>query len=245
MSIKNDKERYYTLPVDICGVLRALQTAACSVQVQFDQRSGSFTSCVLDVDSNEHCLLLDELKPPEGHRLLDTGAPFSIRASLDDHRVYASGLQCSRTLNYQSGVLYQVPFPDKILFLQRRDAFRLTLPANLNATAVLSSPTRSGSVSAQVLDVSLTGVRLGFADGILPPLTLEERVDLQITVAELNERICLPAELRNQYPDKESGQTICGFRFVTVNRITQNMLNRFIAQLQQQSPPGLPGLKRL
>lgn len=239
MSIENDKERYYSRPVDVCEVLRTLKSKHCSINLQFDNSPLSYYSLILDVDSQEHHFLLEEVKPPEGHHLIDTGTPFSIRAAVNGIRVHASGMQLAETLNDQSGVLYRVPFPAKVLYLQRRDAFRTPVPTSLTAHASLYSNKRLELISAGVVDVSMTGVRLRFTGEISPTLEIEELFDLQISIPALDQMISAKAELRNQRYDGDCDQTVCGFRFVNVNRISQTIVTRFIAQLQQESQTDL------
>lgn len=235
MFIENDKERYYTRPIDIYGVLHSLQTNNCSINLQFDRSALSFSSLILDVDSQGLHILLDEIKPRAGHHLIDTGTPFSIRASVGGIRVHASGMQLTRTLNDQSGVLYKVPFPEKVLYLQRRDAFRTPVPGTLSVHASISSSKRIAAISGMVMDMSMTGVRICLMGKTSPALNIEELFDLHINGPALEQMINCKAELRNQHFDPDCERTVCGFRFVNVNRISETMLGRFIAQLQLES----------
>ncbi len=237
MPIDNDKERYYTRAVDICGVLRYLQSNHSTISLQFDSSALSYNSLILDVDSQEHHVLFDEIKSREGHCLIDTGTPFSIRASVEGIRVHASGMQLSRTLNDQSGVVYKVPFPEKVLYLQRRDAFRTSVPDSLTVHASMFSSRRIASLSGLVVDISMTGIRIRFTGKASPALDIDELLDLQISAPTLDQTISCRAELRNQRYDDACEQTICGYRFVNVNRISEMMFSKFIAQLQLESRP--------
>jgi len=239
MLIENDKERYYTQAVDIYGVLRALQNKRCSINLQFDSSALSFNSVILDVDSQENHILLDEIKPRQGHRLINSGIPFSIRASVDGIRVHASGLQATRTLNDQSSVLYIIPFPEKVLYLQRRDAFRTPVPVKLTVNASLYSNQHFDVMSAGLVDISMTGVCLCFTGEMSQALKIEDQFDLQISIPSLDQMFLCKAELRNQRFDSNCSRTLCGFRFINVNRIVQAILSRFIAQLHQESQTDL------
>src|SRR5690606_7122771 len=123
----NDLDRHYYSAADIYGVLRALQTDRSSVHIQFEGDTRPYSSMVLDANLQERYFLLDEPTPRDIRQRIENGTPFSLRASVNGIRVHARDLKSEGVLNDESGASYRVTFPERLLYLQRRDAFRASV----------------------------------------------------------------------------------------------------------------------
>jgi flagellar brake protein len=235
MAIKDDQERYYTSPGDIFGVLRALQNDRSPLTVQFSSGGTFYNSLVLDVNIKERYLLLDELTPRDGHALMEAGKLFSLRASINGIRVHARDMRSARTLSDATGILYRVPFPERMLYLQRRDAFRARVPGSLMVNASAHSGKRPDTIlQGKVIDMSATGVRVAFAGETSPPLEIGEILKARIEIPSQDQSIDCQLEVRNQDFNRDRDQTICGLRFHELGRIAQVTVNRFVTQLQRE-----------
>ena len=148
MALNDGPDRYYYGAGDIFGVLRSLQAERSSVNVQFDNGAQLYNTMILDANLAERYFLMDEVTPRDGHRKIEDGVPFSIRASINGIKVHAKDLVRGRVLRNADGIYYQVPFPAKMLYLQRREAFRAYVPGSMATTVRFSSPERSNSRSA-------------------------------------------------------------------------------------------------
>lgn len=234
MALNDGPDRYYYGAGDIFGVLRALQTERSLVNVQFDGSAQLYNTMILDANLQERYFLIDEVTPRDGHRKIDERSKFSIRASIHGIKVHAKDLVSARTLSNADGIYYQVPFPAKMLYMQRREAFRAYIPGSMKTIARLNSRERKAPLEGRVLNMSATGIRIGFPGEVAPELGPMERfnafVDIQVQDTYLE---CEIEIVYYQY-SKERNQTMCGCRFVELPRASQQIVNRFVTFVQRE-----------
>lgn len=234
MALNDGPDRYYYGAGDIFGVLRALQTERSLVNVQFDDGAQLYNTMILDANLQERYFLIDEVTPRDGHRKIDEGSKFSIRASIHGIKVHAKDLVSSKTLSNRDGIYYQVPFPAKMLYMQRREAFRAYVPGSMKTTARYSSEDREQSLFGRVLNMSATGIRVGFPGEAKPELGPMEKFNAFIEIQAQDQNLECQVEIVYYQYSKERDQTMCGCRFVDLPRATQQVVNRFVTFLQRE-----------
>ncbi len=234
MALNDGPDRYYYGAGDIFGVLRALQTERSLVNVQFDDGAQLYNTMILDANLQERYFLIDEVTPRDGHRKIDEGSKFSIRASIHGIKVHAKDLVSSKTLSNRDGIYYQVPFPAKMLYMQRREAFRAYVPGSMKTTARYSSEDREQSLFGRVLNMSATGIRVGFPGEVKPELGPMEKFNAFIEIQAQDQNLECQVEIVYYQYSKERDQTMCGCRFVDLPRATQQVVNRFVTFLQRE-----------
>jgi c-di-GMP-binding flagellar brake protein YcgR len=234
MALNDGPDRYYYGAGDIFGVLRALQTERSLVNVQFDDGAQLYNTMILDANLQERYFLIDEVTPRDGHRKIDEGSKFSIRASIHGIKVHAKDLVSSKTLSNRDGIYYQVPFPAKMLYMQRREAFRAYVPGSMKTTARYSSEDREQSLFGRVLNMSATGIRVGFPGEVKRELGPMEKFNAFIEIQAQDQNLECQVEIVYYQYSKERDQTMCGCRFVDLPRATQQVVNRFVTFLQRE-----------
>lgn len=234
MANNDGQDRYYQSAGDIFGVLRALQTERSSVNVQFDNGAQLYNTMVLEANLKERVFLLDEVTPRDGHRKVEEGVTFSIRASINGIKVHAKDLKSLRTLSDDSGLYYLIPFPPKLLYLQRRDAFRAMVPGSMMAVATYSNAERQESLNGKIINMSATGIRVAFPGEVAPELQANERFDTLIRIQAQEQNLECRAEIVYYEYNKARDLTICGCRFVDLQRPTQLVISRFVTFLQRE-----------
>lgn len=234
MALNDGPDRYYYGAGDIFGVLRALQTERSLVNVQFDNGAQLYNTMILDANLQERYFLIDEVTPRDGHRKIDEGAKFGIRASIHGIKVHAKDLVSTKTLSNRDGIYYQVPFPAKMLYMQRREAFRAYVPGSMKTTARYSSEAREESLLGRVLNMSATGIRVGFPGEVKPELGPMEKFNAFIEIQAQDQNLECQVEIVYYQYSKERDQTMCGCRFVDLPRATQQVVNRFVTFLQRE-----------
>ena len=234
MANNDSEDRYYFGAGDIFGVLRALQTERGSVHVQFDNDAQLYNTMVLEANLKERVFLLDEVTPRDGHRKFDAGLTFSIRASINGIKVHAKDLKSLRTLSNDSGLYYLVPFPPKMLYLQRRDAYRAMVPGSMMAVATCSSEEREVDLHGKVISMSATGIRISFPGEVKPELQANELFETLIEIQAQEKNLEFRTEAVYYEYNKALNLTICGCRFVDLQRPTQLTISRFVTFLQRE-----------
>ncbi|MGM0633661.1 MAG: flagellar brake protein [Pseudomonadota bacterium] len=235
MTFDDNPDRYYTNPGDIFTVFRALQADRSTINVQFDEDGPLHNSLILEARLRERILLFDELTPASANERALAGETFSIRASVNGIRVYAPGLHVLSGHRDRSGIYYRVAFPDRLLYLQRRNAYRVPVPARLALTARCHFEDRPPQ-DAGLENLSATGVRLRLQGSLEPPLppgaSLRIRLPLPAPEQDVLELRC--SMVHQQY-DRGRQLTFCGCRFEDPGRAEQITLNRVVTQMQRDS----------
>ena len=212
MALNDGQDRFYYGAGDIFGVFRALQAERSRVNVQFDDGAQLYNTMILDANLAERYFLMDEITPRDGRRKIEDGASFSIRASINGIKVHARDLVRSRILKNADGIYYQIAFPAKMLYLQRREAFRAYVPGSMSAT----------------------GIHVTFPGKIEPDLQLNERFDALIRIQALEQNVDMKIEIAYYEYNRERNQTMYGCRIVDLQRADQIIINRYVTFLQRE-----------
>lgn len=234
MAINDTQDRHYYSAGDIFSVLRSLQTERSSVNVQFENGAQLYNTMVLDANLKDRYFLLDEVTPRDGHRKINEGIKFSIRASINGIKVHARDLKNAKTLSDESGIYYMIPFPAKLMYMQRREAFRAYVPGSMMAVAQYSSPDRETDLHGKVLNMSATGIRVAFPGEIEPELQANERFNAVIRIQAQEQNLECGIEIVYYEYDKIKKQTVCGCHYVDLQRAAQMTINRFVTFLQRE-----------
>lgn len=234
MALNDGPDRYYYGAGDIYGVLRALQTERSLVNLQFDGSAQLYNTMILDANLQERYFLIDEVTPRDGHRKIDEGTKFSLRASIHGIKVHAKDLVSARTLSNADGIYYQVPFPAKMLYMQRREAFRAYIPGGMKTTARFSTLEREENLFGRILNMSATGIRVGFPGEVKPDFGPMEKFNVLIDIHVQEQVLECEVEIVYFQYSKERNQTMCGCRFIDLPRASQYIVNRFVTFVQRE-----------
>ena len=234
MALNDGQDRFYYGAGDIFGVFRALQAERSRVNVQFDDGAQLYNTMILDANLAERYFLMDEVTPRDGHRKIEDGVTFSIRASINGIKVHAKDLVRGRILKNADGIYYQISFPAKMLYLQRREAFRAYVPGSMAAIARFGSAEREGFLHGRVINMSATGIRVSFPGKIEPELQMNESFDAFIQIQAQEQNLDVKIEIVYYEYNKDRDQTMCGCRFVDLQRANQIIINRFVTFLQRE-----------
>ncbi len=141
-------------------ILTTLKNDRSPLSIKFEQHPQTFISMILDIDANHQFFIIDEINSDEGHQLACLGEPFIITARDNGIVIFFQ----SKVIDYGTidGMsFYRLSFPQHIEHLQRRATARYIVPHELNISADFLIP-KYGRVRANVVDISLSGVRLSF-----------------------------------------------------------------------------------
>lgn len=234
MATNFNQERYYTSTGDIYAVLRALQTDRSSISIQFDDSGAVFASMVLSVNLKEKNFVLDEFSTGEAHRRAEAGTPFTLRASVNGIKVLAKDLRLARVGKDTNGLFYEIDFPEKLLYLQRRDAFRAWVPGTLMVNASCKSENHPKGIKGRIQNMSATGFRLLVDGKIVPEPDMLESFNVTTHLPLIDQDLRCDADAVYAQFVQERNHTIIGFRFGTLGRTEQIAINRFVTQLQRE-----------
>jgi len=221
-------------PVEIVANLRQLQQNHDPLIISFPERSQRFQSYVIDVDRERSRVVLDEIIPSDGERLLQNGEPFRVEAFHDGVRV-AWECRGSVEITEHEGVrCYVSPMPEEVHYHQRRNAFRAALKQSEQITVELAGDKLRTPLQGLLLDISATGCKLripGDVSSSLQAGQVYERFTARLPFGAMT----TPIEVRHIQYEGKLDITFIGARFYRMNGLEQRQVERFVYQLQREA----------
>jgi len=219
---------------DIAFYLRAMKDKRVNLSVYAGRAPTPFLTAVLAVDDARGTLVLDAPRDPA---LLDQAAsasPLVVLTSLEKVKIQFM-VERGTVIDHEGHPAIELPFPSRMLRLQRRDYYRLILPPNPPLRCLMPSPDgESRMVDAAVVDISGGGLAV-----IVPPSGLDVKVDsvidnCQITLPELG-TVTATLQVRNMFRVTERGGTElrAGCQFIGLPAAADALIQRYILRMER------------
>ena len=226
--------------VEIAFILRAIVKSGALVTAYFGPGKDFIVTALLDIDLDGGQILLDSGSNTQLNERLLRGQQLTLVSSQDGVKVQF-GTQRVEAASFEGRLAFQIPFPDRLLKLQRREYYRL--PAPLIRPLKCQVPLADEeTVDTIVGDISLGGVSLM---GEHPRLKLETgqlfegcRIllpDIGTITAKLGVRNSFPVTMKNGAVTRRTG---CAFVELSPNQ--QAMIQRYIIRLERERRAKLP-----
>lgn len=220
--------------VEIAFILRAIMKSGALVTANLGQGKEFVVTAILEVDAERGRALLDSGSNPQLNERVLRGQQLTVVSMQDGVKVEFDVRRVEAT-SFEGRLAFQIPFPDSLVKLQRREYYRL--PAPLRHPLKCQIAVKGGGITdTTVGDISLGGVSL-----------LGEHAALKLEVGELFEscRIALPevgiitAQLavRSSFSiTLKSGAVTrrTGCAFVELSPTQEAMIQRYIIRLERE-----------
>lgn len=221
-------------PLEIFTNLRQLQQNHDPLVITFKDRNQRFQSFLVEADRERGVLALDELVPNDGERFLKSGEAFRVEGFHDGVRIAWDCEDPIEIGELQGARCYWCHLPEKIIYHQRRSAFRAPITQGQLVNIELNGSKLSRALKGQMLDISATGCRLRFSGDIsssLQPGQVYEKLSAQLPVGNLSVAI----ELRHVRFDEKANMTFVGARFHRLGGLEARQVERLVYQLQREA----------
>lgn len=195
-------------------------------------------SMVVSVCSDMSSFMLDAATDSEVHKKISNGQAFSLSTTHDGVDVRAETVQSVETLNDAQGMLYRIPFPSQLLYIQRRDSFRVSLAGLFTVPVSVELPAASeenpiASADCSLSNISANGCLLSVpGEEYILPSDCEEALLLTFELPETNERLSLESRICHSRHLKRSSLWLIGFEFQNLPADTRSVLERYVVKLQ-------------
>jgi len=218
-------------------ILESLKLLRLPVSVQFEGAEGSHMSMVVNVDAGKRVFFLDLLGLPEGRRMMEKAVAFSLHGMLDGVTLALRGCKFGGLATLQGiGEAYRIPYPERLVYRQRRDNFRARVLRSMEIPFILRGRHRRGILEGHLDDISNLGCRLIFRQPPFPPLASREIfADLQIQAPAPFGTMTMAIETRYVEEDTESKVISSGCRFVDLRPQVRTQIQRFVVHLQREA----------
>jgi len=229
MSEESNQEYLLEEPEDIYGALRKIVLMATPVKVRIDGSEEDFTSAITHTDFKSRSFFMDKVIPQQGNDLIRAGKRFHIECDSQGVRI---AFRMTGRLKYQpQKEQYRAEFPDKVLYLQRRTAYRVAIPPAHEILLKIRMNDQEGDLLGKLLDLSSSGFKAQFNANVKK--RLEEQSNFPVARIRFNKEQHMDCSLEARHVVlTDDGKTLCGFSFTMISAMAQRYLDRLVTEFQ-------------
>ena len=224
-------------------VLQSLMQDHQLVDVNFGEGFEPSQSIIVDVDTKKGFFFLDEFPTSESNQLAAQKNRFDLRGALEGVRIKAVGLKVNKVRKDKKGMLYRVEMPTFLMYMQRRDAYRVSIGFGMQIPVditVLESPDMNTELQpsdheATLRDISTTGLRLTIPGG--KERFSEEQGQmwqLSFKLPDNEETVVLKIETCHARFVSRTRDWQFGCRYRDLDGATVQVIGRFVTEMQRQ-----------
>lgn len=229
--------RYLNDPKEVAQVFKLLRDQRAELQLRFDEEDAVFTAKVLDLQGST--VLIEDLQPRDGMRLMQAGMPFALSVRTDGLYVHSAHNQAHKSDSERSVPFFHVALPKNLLWQQRRQTprYRLPLRVTIGGAQLTLYPVNRviKPLIGSIVDLSAGGCRAEFSGFKFCPIRDGEPLDscaLQIPrFLELN----TDAEVRHTSFDPQRRVLSCGIEFTEMHVTDRRRLEQFIQTMSRHA----------
>lgn len=237
LSGSDDDSHYHVhSPLEIASILRDVMTGKSLVSAYYDAANASLLTAILAVDAGSNRLLLD-CGPDSriNERLLRADRLVCV-TSLDRVKIQFV-TRAPRRIRHDGRDAFELPLPERLLRLQRREYFRLATPiaSPLKCTITPAGTDGGATHNLNIADISGGGFAAS-AETELPALEPLARFHAVITLPE-GDVLRVDVELRNTFEiTLANGRRLrrYGWKFLALTERARVVLERYVMQQQRQ-----------
>lgn len=213
----------------IAKLLTTIENNSLLCTITFTGTDEEFSSSILDVQTKNQLIVLDELIPKHGNELLVKKGSLNLSTLFNGIHL-AFKLSDIMAHTSQSIIYYKAPFPNKVYYPQRRDSPRIQIDSLNIPFSGLSSKNRS-PVDGYILDLSRKGIAISMQNNRARIQRGHILEDCKITVdgytITFNLNICFVKSI-------SVGRKLIGGNFQNISPKKMNKLEHFITSLERE-----------
>ncbi len=220
--------------IEIAYLLRELQRSGAPLTIILDDGKDFLVSSVLEADGASGTLVLDAGSRPElNERLLREGtalvaaSPEGVSVRFEVRGITPATADGRLTL--------RMPFPEQVVKLQRREAFRLRVIDPLQVTCVVPVADDT-QARLYVMNLSVTGLSLTGEFPGAGPAAGRILADCRLRLPEEGE-VSVSLHVRHLRPATEAQPPSWGTEFVALGSDQEALIQRFLIRAQRRLRP--------
>ncbi|RRJ85019.1 flagellar brake protein [Aestuariirhabdus litorea] len=236
-----DDYRLLTNPREIASYLKASSDHQEAVTVYFPAKEQGYRSLFVEIDLDRGEIELDSLAPTPGDSLMRNHEKFHVIGSVSGVQLRFDDNVLERLSQDKDGRQgYRIKLPQKVRYMQRRDAFRARIPYSTHIKAVLQDEELPNPLRARLVDISATGCRLVINKAELESLPLRNGSGFSSLKFQIpgSAEIDTMATVRNVLIREEVDEVQVGIEYCNLSGLNERYIDRFVNQLQRDSRHG-------
>lgn len=217
----------------IAAVLRPLLQKHSLVTATLEDSRQYYNTVLLEVDSGNQFLLLDELHPGEGHHLVAANKTINLYTQLDGVNVNFA-VRIIEIGSSNGLPFYKVEFPESIRYRQRRSDYRAPVSSAVSITVEITSSNKE-SLSGELHDISAGGLCIRFPRKTSLPIDKDdENLLCSITLTD-GKKVKCALRICHVALQESSNTLFVGGRFQRLDKIQHRAIEKFVIELQRKS----------
>ena len=225
---EENNEYYLDTPEDVYGALRKIVLMKRPVTISIEGSDEKFSSAITQAALKNSSFYMDKVVPQKGNDLIRSGHKFSVLADSQGIKIE---FKMTGRLKYQPDKeQYRGEFPDQVLYLQRRTAYRVFLPP-AHEILVMLKLGEEEKLMGRLADLSSSGFKATFKGD--HKAKLEANKDIPVARLKFNEQHNMDCGLEARHiVNTKEGDTQVGFAFTMISGMGQRYIDRLIGELQ-------------
>ena len=221
-----------TDPARIAGLLTHLLDNRSLLSINVPGTEDSHNSAVLEVDIDRGWMIIDELSPKSGHKLLLKAGKFQAQTRLKGVDVgFTSEIESSGEKN---GIaFYRIAIPTVLNYRQQRAHYRAKISVAKQVEVRLDLA-KDEYLSGILNDISVGGIGIRFSGDSLPALERGKRIPRCQIHLPTGEDIFCRIEIRFTSIGVEGNYRLVGARFIQLSPAQEATVAKYVAFLDRQ-----------
>lgn len=229
--VDEQETNYLLSPEEIYRAIQRLIRYAPRLTARFEGIDDAFATAITKVDLKSKAFAFDKLIPDKGNEYLRAGKKLELVA---DFRGILVQFQVDGPLKYRTqNQEYISQFPSKVLYLQRRNAYRAIVPRTYTVYVIFRSSESDKQYKGRLQDISGTGFKAYFKGDITPQLAAIRNYD-ESTLHVADESMDCGLDARHAFYNEEKDMTFCGFSFQPLSGMKQRYIENLVNTLQHE-----------
>jgi len=227
----SDEQELIVEPVRITYLLNKVMESRSALELTIQGGTDRYYSSLMDIDTGQCLLLIDELVPTEGNHRLMLSKKLFVRATLEGIILNFKSILCNqlRIDNYTS---YEIRFPNILYYRQRRKFFRAVvgLYRNISIQFRVNNYRR---LTCQLRNISSGGMMVKCEHRL--PDWLETGNEFSDWIIQLYPDMRIALDIRVcfiQHLPSGNG-TLLGVKFRSLKPVTQLQIDQLVAELNR------------
>jgi len=233
------QSRYVTDPDEVRQIFKLLRDQRAELQLRFDEDPAAYRAKVLDLQGSS--VLIEDIQPREGMKLLRAGRPFSLSSRNDGMYVHSVHNRAHKADSERNVPFFHVALPKNLLCQQRRREMRYRLPLRVAIRGAQVTLFPSGKdakpLTGSIIDISAGGCRAEFEGFKFRPIQEGDPLDsCALHVPKLLE-FRTQGAIRHSSFDARRRLLTCGIEFTEMHVTDRRRLEQFIQSMARSLQP--------
>lgn len=220
-----------TTPDDINHLFKKIYSKHSLLSATVESSNECYGSTIIEINDDEHYLVIDELYPIEGHNKVDVGTNLSFNTQYAGAFVNFIGTVDAIGEN-EKAAYYKISIPEELEYHQRRNTYRIAtsirdpIQVNLiNEDEVL--------IKAELRDISHGGLCLRV--NASPHVSIKSGSHIQTCLIQVDKRRKILSSLNICHVEmiKQTGSLRIGAEFAIMSKADRRELEHLIATMER------------